>query len=260
MSVLVPFPSAMVCLRDSPGPVTSASFVASAHQARMPGPGPPRTPMDGSVPHRGEVRCSSLATDEQIERVADRITATPSFRHYDPSWSSSPHGATPPTGWSRRPARPAPVPCPTRPTTPTPAGRPTSSWPRARCASRRAPRVGAAHPRCRGRVPHRRAGRRPGPTGAHGGGIVTAVDTERIEAALAEGRVARSWPASRPTPRPATRITLGRGGADTSAVAPAQAALGAGTCEIYTYVDGGVRRGPAGGGRGRDARGAGACR
>ncbi|MFI1100983.1 aspartate kinase [Streptomyces melanogenes] len=73
-------------------------------------------------------------------------------------------------------------------------------------------------------------------TGAHGRGVIVAVDTEAIGEVLAQGAVAVVAGFQGLTARRDV-ITLGRGGSDTTAVAVA-AELGAAHCEIYTDVDG----------------------
>jgi aspartate kinase len=73
-------------------------------------------------------------------------------------------------------------------------------------------------------------------TGMHGSAAITAVDTEKLGASLAQGEVAVI--AGFQGLAPGGRVsTLGRGGSDTSAVAVA-AALKAERCDIYTDVDG----------------------
>ncbi len=72
--------------------------------------------------------------------------------------------------------------------------------------------------------------------GIHGAARIERIDTEGLEKAFAEGRVAVV--AGFQGIGPDNRITtLGRGGSDTSAVALA-AAVGAERCDIYTDVDG----------------------
>ncbi|MEU5438916.1 aspartate kinase [Streptomyces sp. NPDC020719] len=73
-------------------------------------------------------------------------------------------------------------------------------------------------------------------TGAHGRGVIVAVDTETINEVLSRGAVAVVAGFQGLTDRRDV-ITLGRGGSDTTAVAVA-AELGAARCEIYTDVDG----------------------
>ncbi len=72
---------------------------------------------------------------------------------------------------------------------------------------------------------------------------ITAIDRERLEAALRRGEIAivAGFQGADPD---GTVTTLGRGGSDTTAVAVA-AAIGADACEIYTDVDGVYTTDPA---------------
>lgn len=189
--------------------------------------------MDGSSPTVAKFGGSSLATDEQIERVADRITAT--RRSGRPvvvvvsARGDTTDRLVAEAGSASAGALPDPADDPD-------AGRETDQLLATGEVASAA--LLALALRTRGVEAESLTGAQAGvrATGAHGGGIVTAVDTERIEAALAEGRVpvVAGFQAHTET---GDVITLGRGGSDTSAVALA-AALGAGTCEIYTDVDG----------------------
>jgi aspartate kinase len=73
--------------------------------------------------------------------------------------------------------------------------------------------------------------------GAHRNARIVAVKPDRIRAALGEGRVVIVAGFQGVNPETKEITTLGRGGSDTTAVALA-AALGPGTCEIYTDVAG----------------------
>ncbi|WP_267242151.1 aspartate kinase [Streptomyces sp. PR69] len=73
-------------------------------------------------------------------------------------------------------------------------------------------------------------------SGAHGAGIIVAIDAERTVKLLDSGRIAVIAGFQGVTAE-GDVITLGRGGSDTTAVAVA-AGLGARTCEIYTDVAG----------------------
>ncbi|HEY9389972.1 MAG TPA: aspartate kinase [Mycobacteriales bacterium] len=72
--------------------------------------------------------------------------------------------------------------------------------------------------------------------GPHGTGVITGIDTARINAALDEGRVVVVPGFQGMNPRQEV-TTLGRGGSDTTAVALAVALQGS-RCEIHTDVDG----------------------
>jgi aspartate kinase len=73
-------------------------------------------------------------------------------------------------------------------------------------------------------------------TGRHGSGVIAAVDTERTRALLDSGSVV-VMAGFQGVDAAGDVITLGRGGSDTTAVAVASE-LGAGHCDIYTDVDG----------------------